>query len=125
MTLKVGLGDCFVVTGEAFLGLKEEERARVRLVHGRPRLTVSPFIKYGHAWLEDGDLVYDPSGRVIPRDLYYAVGEIDPAECVRYSYTDFVTKMVVHKTWGPWDISEDEEEAVLRKRLQRRRKRKT
>lgn len=122
--MKIGYGNCFQVAGEAFLcRCMTDEPQDLVIVHGRPRLTVEPYIRYGHAWTEeDGELVYDPNGKVLPKDLYYAVGQIDPNECARYTYKQYVKKLVQEGHWGSWDIPEDPEEKKLRKKLERRKK---
>ena len=78
----------------------------VELVHG----TVTgqgPIagVRYGHAWLEIGDVVLDASnGRfvVAGKSDYYAVGEI--AEPVsRYGFEAAVRQMLESGHYGPWD----------------------
>lgn len=74
------------------------------LVHGRPTLTRPPFVRYGHAWLECGGMVYDAATRtLLPRPLYYGAGQITDEE--RYTYTrEEARRMLLdHEHWGPWE----------------------
>ena len=80
-------------------GKYEKERSECFLVHGYPRLTAEnegygSGTKYGHAWIErDTDFngfIYTEcisvlEGAILPRDLYYAAGNIDEDETVRYT----------------------------------------
>jgi hypothetical protein len=74
------------------------------LVHGRPVLQRPPFIRYGHAWVERGGYVFDPSvGVTMPTDAYYALGKITEDEMYRYTAAEARLKLVEHKHWGPWE----------------------
>jgi hypothetical protein len=94
-------GDCYELAFGQVLALHFS--AEPMLVHGRPTLTRPPFCQYGHAWVEVGDLVLDPSGKAIPKALYYAVGKIDPALCVRYTAQQALKCSWKHKHYGPWE----------------------
>jgi hypothetical protein len=77
------------------------------LVHGRPTLRRAPHVQYGHAWLERDGLVYDPSARdgagvTMPTALYYALGQIDPGLCTRYSAREGAALMNRTGHHGPW-----------------------
>ena len=64
-------------------------------------------IKFGHAWIEDGDTVIDMSqGRDIrmPKALYYALGNINPSNTFRYTPEEMNKKLLEFKHWGPWDL---------------------
>lgn len=78
----------------------------VELVHG----TVTgqgPIagVRYGHAWVEIGDVVLDASnGRfvVAGKSAYYAVGEItEPV--ARYAFREAALCMLETGHYGPWD----------------------
>jgi hypothetical protein len=78
----------------------------VELVHG----TVTgqgPIagVRYGHAWVEVGDVVLDPSNGqfVVAGKLdYYAVGEItEPV--ARYAFREAALCMLETGHYGPWD----------------------
>ncbi len=63
-------------------------------------------LKYGHAFILDGDTVIDKSnGRNLkmPRDLYYAIGNIRN-NVHEYTFEEFRNKVLDHQTWGPWDL---------------------
>jgi hypothetical protein len=90
------------------------------LVHGRPVLQRPPFKKFGHGWVESGGLVFDFSnGRelVMPREAYYALGRIDPADSFHYSPDEARVMLVRFGHYGPWEgpegcppVGEEEEE---------------
>jgi hypothetical protein len=66
-----------------------------------------PHVQYGHAWLERDGLVYDPSGRngagvTMLAGLYYALGQIDPRLCIRYSALEAAAMMNSTGHHGPW-----------------------
>lgn len=66
-------------------------------------------IKYGHAWVEDDVFVYDYSnGRnlMIPKQLYYRVGEIKMAKGKYHKYTreQARKKMLKSGHYGCWDL---------------------
>jgi predicted Zn-dependent protease len=80
----------------------------VELVHG----TVTgqgPIagVRYGHAWVEVGDVVLDASnGRFVVacRSAYYAVGEVtEPVS--RYGFEAAVRQMLETSHYGPWQES--------------------
>ena len=100
-------GDCF----ESALNhmIKEcrfNKDSTITLVHGEVT-GQGPIagIKYGHAWVEDGDLVIDKSrGRNIqmPKAIYYALGNIE--RTMRYTFEEMRKKILDHGTYGPWDL---------------------
>jgi len=71
-------------------------------------------VKYGHAWVEDGDLVIDVSnGRdlQLPKAAYYALGRVDndgaqriKPNLHRYTAKEARRNLVMHGHWGPWDL---------------------
>ncbi len=75
------------------------------LVHGRPTLAIPPYIEYGHAWIEspDREVVIDPSGREMPRAVYYAFGNIDSDDNIEYTSEEAREKVIEFKHWGPWE----------------------
>jgi len=78
------------------------------LVHGIPTLTVHPFKRYRHAWVEKNGIVRDLSKRAdIPAVFYYAFGKIDPQECKRYSLDDLRRMITEYEHWGPWELPDD------------------
>ena len=99
-----GEGDCY----EAAAKLLYAHRScpGIVLVHG----TVTgqgPIagIRYGHAWIEIGDVVLDPSnGRFVcaKRETYYAAGEIcEPVS--RYDFEADARQMLETRHYGPWE----------------------
>ncbi len=62
-------------------------------------------IRYGHAWVEIGEVVLDPSnGRLVVarKTAYYAAGEI--AEPVaRYTFAEAAREMLETGHYGPWE----------------------
>jgi len=113
------LGECFYSAGIYLMDkclFNMEQRKTMRLVHGNPTLKKPPFIKYGHAWIElNEDTVFDTEHRrEVPKDLYYAVGNIDPEECFVYTYEEMAKQVKEHEHWGPWELEEFPEETAYR-----------
>ena len=99
-----GEGDCY----EAAAKLLYAHRScpGIVLVHG----TVTgqgPIagIRYGHAWIEIGDVVLDPSNRRLVcarKSAYYAAGEIrEPLS--RYDFEAAARQMLETRHYGPWE----------------------
>jgi hypothetical protein len=85
------------------------------LVHGEVTgQGVIEGVKYGHAWVEDGDMVIDVSnGRNLrlPKDAYYALGRVNhdgvstfKPNLHRYTAAEVRRNLVKHGVWGPWDL---------------------
>ena len=98
-----GEGDCYEAAAKLLYA--HRSCADIVLVHG----TVTgqgPIagIRYGHAWIEIGDVVLDPSnGRFVcaRKADYYAAGEIrEPV--VRYSFEEAARQMLETRHYGPW-----------------------
>jgi len=105
-----GAGDCFVVAGELMMhGKLDIPFKDITLVHGLVVGTGRRVkgLKYVHAWIEDSrGNVYDYSNNKklkISAQVYYALGNINPLETVRYSYGDASRVISAKKHWGPWD----------------------
>jgi len=63
-------------------------------------------LKYGHAFILDGDIVIDKSNGLnieMPKQVYYLIGGIG-ANVYEYSFEDFRQKIMEYKHWGPWDL---------------------
>jgi hypothetical protein len=74
------------------------------LVHGRPTLRRPPFVEYGHAWLEKGEMVHDPSTDArMPRLLYYMLGSIDHRSNLVYTAEEARQFMRLTEHFGPWE----------------------
>ena len=115
-------GDCYEAAGRYMM--KEctfgNNDCGLVLVHGEVGGQGSlEGIRYGHAWVEDGDTVIDKSnGRDIrmPKAFYYAIGRIsretfdggyNPAggqNVHRYPWSEAKQKILEYETWGPWDL---------------------
>lgn len=78
------------------------------LVHGYPRNTSAEHggVKMGHAWIEDaaGKWVLDHNmpDHPVPAKLYYAVGNINPHECKRFTVRQASHQALRHGHYGPW-----------------------
>jgi len=101
-------GDCFEANANALIDMGPSNEGWV-LCHGVPvnRIDRLPF---GHAWLENAETVHDHSNgshSEIPKDLYYAIGNI-PAyghETIhKYTSEQVVERLLEHEHWGPWDL---------------------
>jgi len=101
-------GDCYRKSGMKIMEFPAGTPGEVAtLVHGVAIGTGrhnrgKPF---GHAWIEtvDGALVYDADhDKVFPAVVFYSVGQIDPAQCQRYTRDEAVTMMLEHEHYGPW-----------------------
>ena len=98
-----GEGDCY----EAAAKLLHAHRdcPGIALAHG----TVTgqgpvAGIRYGHAWVEIGDVVLDPSnGRLVVarKPAYYALGQI--ARPARYGFGEAARRMLETGHYGPWE----------------------
>ena len=106
-------GRCYELAARRIVGLDDERMPpNTILVHGYPTLTGGPHKghKYGHAWLEythptmqQISFVWDAVHNVeLPAPLYYAVGNINPDECVRYTEAETRHMLRMHMTYGPW-----------------------
>jgi len=99
--------NCYQDTFEVFVRCRDDPG---KLVHGYQTLTrddgsVKSGSKYGHAWIEspEGTMVMDViHGSVIPKDLYYAAGNIDESECRFYTLEESWTRLYEDKIYGPW-----------------------
>tara|TARA_Y100000310_G_C20266019_1_gene615818 strand:+ start:264 stop:635 length:372 start_codon:yes stop_codon:yes gene_type:complete len=98
-------GDCYQLAADWVINqsLFTDSREWV-LVHGRPLLQRAPFCEYGHAWAERGYEVYDPqAGYRGAKQIYYAIGKIDPDHCIVYSFKELQTMLTTYQHYGPWE----------------------
>jgi hypothetical protein len=95
-------GDCYRSAAEHLLNMPASGWV---LVHGRPTRSIAPFCQYGHAWLQLGEhVVFDTERQMlIPRSVYYRVGRIDPALCIKYAQIDVQRMLLEHEHRGPWE----------------------
>lgn len=131
LTEAEALGDCYEAAAQFLIELHttsdKKKLAKYNLVHGIPT-GQGPLegVRFGHAWLEtDGKISRrrgrDPfmkpgSGKVVvdlsngrhlrmPKPAYYALGNIDPEECVYYTPQEAFERMVEEEIYGPWDTN--------------------
>lgn len=112
------MGDCYAAAGRTLMDRwMAGEADELIVVHGQPTLQVAPFCQYGHAWLEQPQTVGEVDGEVLtlvictdaetgvslPRELYYALGKIDPAQCFRYDWPSLRRWIQETGHWGPWE----------------------
>jgi hypothetical protein len=100
-------GDCYCAAGH-YLMEHGMSKPNLVLVHGEVTGQGKiKNIKYGHAWIEDGDMVIDNSqGRHIelPKMVYYALGNIEPEKTFRYTLEQMRKKILDTEHWGPWEL---------------------
>jgi hypothetical protein len=96
-------GDCYVVAGHYALEHPLEEHAHVchgtAIGHGPIR-----GVRFGHAWIEVGDVVIDQSNgndAVMPKSVYYEAGQI--MDVHRYTCSEAIRMMAKHEHFGPWE----------------------
>ena len=104
-----GMGDCYQAAGRLIMNfIGDENHILVHgMVNGQGSLEGK---RYGHAWLEVGDTIYDHSnGRELelPKRVYYQMGNIREEDNKYYKYIDAAKFMVEDGTWGPWEMSGD------------------
>ena len=96
----------WVVLGElSAAGLEAGALEGAELVQGYPTLQCFPFAKYGHAWVEAGEMVYDATHVPVlemPKSVYYSLGHIDPEDSRRYSAREARGLMSTTGHYGPW-----------------------
>lgn len=109
-------GDCYEAAGQFCMGsvfMPEpiEFVGEPHLVHAEVKgQGKAEGIRFGHAWVEDDENVYDYSnGRriVMPKVVYYAIGDIQTDNSLkyqRYTFPEARAKMLKTKHYGSWDI---------------------
>lgn len=121
MTRRKKKGDCYENAANAVLfglsgigALRRPEQ--LTLVHGQPRYKGEPAYegkrlvqsgdRYGHAWVESGGMVFDVTTSMMPypfkAERYYELGDIDPAQCQRYTQDEVREMVLEHEHYGPW-----------------------
>jgi hypothetical protein len=105
MTALSGKGNCFHVAADLVLS---HAGAGLTLCHGTPIAPAGPHEgeRLYHAWAEtdDGRVIDRSNGNDVnlPRDAYYRLGRIDPAEVLRYSRLEVAALSLRFGHWGPW-----------------------
>ena len=101
-------GTCFV---DAYEFLSKNINPKYKLVHGLV-IGQGPIegVVYNHAWIEEGDTVIDTSlkaqGRStykFPKEIYYAIGQINSKTIFRYSHKEMVKNILETENYGPWE----------------------
>lgn len=102
--MTVADGDCYKVAGLACFdhGLRKDDSFRV--VHGDVdgQGDLSG-VRFGHAWIEVGDVVFDASNgkaTVMRSEQYYEIGGIQTP--TKYTREEAIGNMSRTKTFGPW-----------------------
>lgn len=108
------LGDCYKSAGDFCMLAPVEFIGEPYLVHAEVKgQGKAEGIRFGHAWVEDDENVYDFSnGReiVMPKVIYYAIGDIqtkNPKKYLKYTIPEARAKMLKTKNYGSWDIETD------------------
>jgi GNAT superfamily N-acetyltransferase len=111
-----GKGDCYYIAGQfamdnIFTPKNIDYIGTPYLVHAEVQGQGGiSHIRYGHAWIEDDENVYDFSnGRelVIPKILYYTIGDINtdnPSKYRKYTFAEARRKMLDTGVYGCWDL---------------------
>jgi len=99
-------GDCYSIAANFVL---DNEKNSPVLVHGEVRgQGAIEGIRYGHAWVEQGDTVIDNStGRKlkVPKVVYYALGDI--SKTYKYSVKETRQQLLKYEHYGPWDLKSE------------------
>ncbi len=102
-------GNCFKDAGSMMFDFMNN--TRVKLVHGEVtgQWPIAG-VKFGHAWLEDDDNVFNVVGEefhTYPKQLFYKVGMVEDEEgkLYKYSYDEFLKKLILEGNWGPWELT--------------------
>jgi hypothetical protein len=103
-------GDCYEAAGRYVMdnALFPGDNPNLILVHGEVT-GQGPIagVKFGHAWVEDGDLVRDYSRDrkvEMPKIVYYALGNIEESKVFKYTPEEMRRKILDYEHWGPWDL---------------------
>tara|TARA_R100001594_G_scaffold82823_3_gene117440 strand:- start:1274 stop:1720 length:447 start_codon:yes stop_codon:yes gene_type:complete len=103
------MGDCYPAGGRLIMEFFGDKNHK--LVHGMVNgQGVLEGKRYGHCWVESRDTVLDHSnGRKleIPKQVYYALGRVNPKECKYYTAEEAAKFMVDEGHWGPWEMTGD------------------
>ena len=115
------LGDCFE-NSVGFM-LKNKSVGFV-VVHGLVTGTGADVkgMRYVHAWLELGNIVFDPSMDMKApliglKETYYTAGNIKEDEVKRYDLGGVAEMILKYKTYGTWEIKATKEELEYEKTL--------
>lgn len=102
-----GDGDCFMVAANMvadnqFIGKFKDPVLVHGMALGRGKIRG---VRFSHAWVEDGDEVFDHSNGLridgLPRDAYYAIGKIE--DTARYTVRETRRLLLKLQHYGPWE----------------------
>lgn len=102
-----GDGDCASVAAHHVM-----EHPTGLVCHGYPRSRNPEHegLRFFHAWIETpAGFVIDRSNGLnvyMPRDVYYAIGDIDDNVVSRYTRHEAAVMMMRYRHYGPWDGTE-------------------
>jgi hypothetical protein len=106
-------GDCYLVAGQLALEIKNKDidyKGTPYLVHAEVKHSQIEGLRYGHAFIEDDENVYDFSNNreiIMPKQLYYYFGDINPRDKKKYrkyTFKEAREKMLSTGHYGCWDI---------------------
>lgn len=105
--LTEGMGDCYQAAGRLAIEMMGNPTAKLvhGMVNGQGRLDG---IRFGHAWVEVGNKVYDYSNGKnlkMAKGKYYAAGDIKPKDNKYYKSKEALRWMQKAMHWGPWEMS--------------------
>jgi len=98
-------GDCFDANAE-YLLYHMNPNDNPLLVHGIVRNS-GDGKPMGHCWIEHGDEVIcraNGNDLVLPKDLYYALGNINDENCFKYNHKEVLEWTGYTEHWGPWEL---------------------
>ena len=115
---KKKLGDCYENSVKFFLKAKDKDLVLVQgLVTGTGGMVGGK--KFGHSWLEDEHTVTDVSKNftlIIPKLVYYSLGQIQENEIKRYTYSEMMGMLEKYNVYGPWEFKPTDFEIQLAKK---------
>jgi hypothetical protein len=109
-------GDCYLVAGQLALEIKNKKidyKGTPYLVHAEVKHSAIEGVRFGHAFIEDDENVYDFSNNreiILPKQLYYYFGDINPRDKKKYrkyTFEEAREKMLSTGNYGCWDIEVD------------------
>ena len=111
-------GDCYLVAGQLALEIKNKDidyKGTPYLVQAEVKHSAIEGLRYGHAFIEDDENVYDFSNNreiIMPKQIYYYFGDINPRDKKKYrkyTFKEAREKMLSTGNYGCWDIEVDYE----------------
>jgi len=104
----MSLGDCYKAAAEFVIA--NAGRRGIKLVHGEVTgQGAIAGVRFGHAWVEAGGVVIDPSnGRMVcmSKCAYYELGKIGDS-VKRYKPKEACRWMASSRHYGPWENTQE------------------